>query len=331
MKKYLTLILTALMIVVLPVGCKKDNTEKVTQADTLKIVTTIFPEYDWVRQIAGDNIEHTDIQLLLKNGVDLHSYQPNTKDLTAISEADIFIYVGGHSDTWVEDALKDPVNKERIVINLFDVLDGELKPMMETEGMEHHHHEDHEDHDDHHHEDEYDEHVWLSLPRAVKAVDFIAEEMGKADKDRAKDYRENADKYIYELESLDQEYRQVIDDGTINTLIFADRFPFFYMTDDYGLYYYAAFSGCSADAEASFETISILANKIDELGLKHVLTIENRSHRIPETVIEHTKTGDQTILTLNSLQSVTEQDLKDGINYMDVMTDNLQILSEALK
>lgn len=337
MKKKIAVWLSVLMIVTIFAGfaseekAMKRNSDH--KEDKIKIVTTIFPEYDWVREIIGEKKENIDIQLLLKNGADLHSYQPNTADLLAISKADMFIYVGGHSDKWVEDALKDPINKNRIVINLFDVLDGELKPLKETEGMADHHEEDHheEDHHEEEHHHENDEHIWISLRRAIKSVNYISDQIASIDVQNADTYIQNADYYVKQLEKLDQEYRTSISQGKKDTIVFADRFPFFYMADDYGVNYYAAFTGCSAESEASFETVSILANKIDELKLQCLLTIENRTHKIPETIIENTKSQDQTVLTMNSLQSVTEKNIKDGISYLDVMQSNLEVLKKALQ
>lgn len=326
MKNKTIALLSALMVLVLLVGCasgKNEGKADNNKNNKIKIVTTIFPEYDWVRNIVGGNNDKVDIKLLVKNGVDLHNYQPNTDDLLAISNADIFIYVGGHSDQWVDEALKDPVNKDRVVINLFDVLDKDLKPLKESEGMEHHHD------DEHHHEN--DEHVWLSLPRTIKAVDYISTQLVSIDDDHSDAYENNTKDYIKELEELDQAYRACIGEGTKDTVVFADRFPFYYMADDYGLNYYAAFTGCSAESEASFETVSVLAKKIDEYELKYLLTIENRTHKIPETVIESTTLQNQEVLEMNSLQSVTEKDINDGITYLNAMKSNLEVLKIALQ
>lgn len=347
MKKIFSVILSALFVAVASTSCGKNARIDSPPTDKLKIVTTIFPEYDWVREIIGENAETVDLTLLLKNGVDLHSYQPSTEDLIAISQADVFVYVGGHSDTWVADALKNAANPDRITINLFDVLDDTLKPLVISEGMEHHHDEhdhnehshddhdhnehDHDEHEHHHDDSEKDEHVWLSLPRAQAAVRYIVEQIAKADPANADMYLANAEKYENELETLHQEYQEVVNTGKMNTIVFTDRFPFFYMADDYGLNYYAAFTGCSAEAEASFETVALLAQKIDELALENVITIENRTHKIPETVIESTKTKDQNILVLDSLQSVTQKQIEEGLTYLDVMKSNLNVLKTALQ
>lgn len=297
------------------------------KTEKLKIVTTIFPEYDWVRQIAGDKVSDMDITMLLDNGVDLHSYQPTADDIMKISDCDLFIYVGGESDEWVNDALKEAVNKDMQVINLLDVLGEQVKIEELVEGMQDTEHEEEEEHE----EKEYDEHVWLSLKNAETLCDAIAEALGNADPDNKAVYDTNKAAYIDQLVSLDNQYREVADQASVKTLLFGDRFPFRYLVDDYGLSYYAAFAGCSAESEASFETISFLAKKIDELGLKYVMTIEKSDQKIAKTIIENTQNKDQSILTLDSMQSTTSADAANGMTYLSIMEGNLNILKEALQ
>lgn len=297
------------------------------KTEKLKIVTTIFPEYDWVRQIAGDKVSDMDITMLLDNGVDLHSYQPTADDIMKISDCDLFIYVGGESDEWVNDALKEAVNKDMQVINLLDVLGEQVKIEELVEGMQDTEHEEEEEHE----EKEYDEHVWLSLKNAETLCDAIAEALGNADPDNKAVYDTNKAAYIDQLVSLDNQYREVADQASVKTLLFGDRFPFRYLVDDYGLSYYAAFAGCSAESEASFETISFLAQKIDELGLKYVMTIEKSDQKIAKTIIENTQNKDRSILTLDSMQSTTSADAANGMTYLSIMEGNLNILKEALQ
>ncbi len=297
------------------------------KTEKVKIVTTIFPEYDWVRQIAGDKVSDMDITMLLDNGVDMHSYQPTADDIMKISDCDLFIYVGGESDEWVNDALKEAVNKDMQVIDLLDVLGEQVKIEELVEGMQDAEHEEEEEHE----EKEYDEHVWLSLKNAETLCDAIAEALGNADPDNKAVYDTNKAAYIDQLVSLDNQYRKVVDQASMKTLLFGDRFPFRYMVDDYGLSYYAAFAGCSAESEASFETISFLAKKIDELGLKYVMTIEKSDQKIAKTIIENTQNKDQSILTLDSMQSTTSADVANGMTYLSIMEGNLNILKEALQ
>ena len=297
------------------------------KTEKVKIVTTIFPEYDWVRQIAGDKVSDMDITMLLDNGVDMHSYQPTADDIMKISDCDLFIYVGGESDEWVKDALKEAGNKDMQVIDLLDVLGEQVKMEELVEGMQDAEHEEEEEHE----EKEYDEHVWLSLKNAETLCDAIAEALGNADPDNKAVYDTNKAAYIDQLVSLDNQYREVVDQASMKTLLFGDRFPFRYMVDDYGLSYYAAFAGCSAESEASFETISFLAKKIDELGLKYVMTIEKSDQKIAKTIIENTQNKDQSILTLDSMQSTTSADVANGMTYLSIMEGNLNILKEALQ
>lgn len=291
----------------------------------LKIVTTIFPEYDWVREILGDKADHAEVTMLLGNGVDLHSYQPTADDIIKISDCDLFIYVGGESDGWVEDALKEATNKEMQVINLLDVLGEQVKEEEVVEGMEA---EEEESEDEN--EPEYDEHVWLSLKNAetlCNAISDALEEIDPANKDA---YATNAASYLEKLAALDGEYQTVVDNAARKTVLFGDRFPFRYLVDDYGLRYYAAFAGCSAETEASFETISFLAGKVDELRLPCVLTIEGAQHKIAETIVQNTAEKNQSILTLDSMQSTTSTDVANGTTYLSVMESNLDVLKQAL-
>lgn len=292
----------------------------------LKIVTTIFPEYDWVREILGDKADHAEVTMLLDNGVDLHSYQPTADDIIKISDCDLFIYVGGESDGWVEDALKEATNQNMKVINLLDVLGEQVKEEEVVEGME----GEEEEEADEEEGPEYDEHVWLSVKNAgtlCNAITDALEEIDPANKDT---YAANAASYLEKLAALDGEYQTVVDNAARKTVLFGDRFPFRYLVDDYGLSYYAAFAGCSAETEASFETISFLAQKVDELKLPCVLTIEGAKHKIAETIVQNTAEKNQSILTLDSMQSTTSTDVANGTTYLSVMESNLDVLKQAL-
>ena len=347
MKKIITLILAVAISATCLCGC---GAKKAGANDgKFEIVTTIFPEYDWVMNILGDNPGKAQVTMLLDKGVDLHSYQPTADDILKISTCDVFIYVGGESDKWVADALKEAVNEDMIVINLLDTLGDAAREEELVEGMqgEEHDHEDGEDHedgdeheDDENHEDgdeheheeevEYDEHVWLSLKNASALTKEISEAIIKADADNADTYRKNTDEYIGKLNALDKEYEDAVASAECKTLLFGDRFPFRYMTEDYGLDYYAAFIGCSAETEASFETITFLAGKVDELSLKSVIKLESSDGKIAKTIVENAKNKDIKILSLDSMQSATGKDVKNGTSYLSVMEKNLEVLKEAL-
>ncbi len=348
MKKFISAVVAGFLTLGSLTAC---NSSGAKGNGKLKIVTTIFPEYDWVMNVLGDKASDADVTMLLDNGVDLHSFQPTAADIMKISSCDLFIYVGGESDEWVEDALKEAVNKNMIVIDLLDELGDAVKEEELVEGMQgedeedhdhdHEHDEDHdhEDHDEdhkheHHHEEgevEYDEHVWLSLRNAQVLVKSISDALQKIDSANADTYKKNADSYIESLKALDADYKAVVDAASTKTILFGDRFPFRYMVDDYGLTYYAAFVGCSAESEASFETITFLSKKVDELSLPVVLTIEGKDKRIAETIIENTASKNQKVLTLDSMQSVSSSDVKNGTTYISIMESNLSVLKEALK
>lgn len=507
MKKMIPLFLVLTMVVGLLAGCGKKNAAETGESDSnkLSVVTTIFPEYDWVKEILGDKAESTDLTMLLDNGVDLHSYQPTADDIVKISDCDLFIYVGGESDKWVDDALKEATNKDMKVIDLLEVLGDSVKTEETVEGMQETEHahdhskevstfEDHEVQDrslsdwagswqsaypfaldgtlddafaamaeegemtadeyktyyqngyktditnidiegdhiaftyedgkkvgsdykyigyyiqnwstgtkaamyrfeavdrtsgapicvefndhmiesaapehfhirmsnesfdaivdpekswptffpadmtgedlcehmeghGHDHEEEADEHVWLSLKNAKTLVGAISDALQELDPDNKGIYAANAAAYIEKLSALDGAYQSAVDGAARKTVLFGDRFPFRYLVDDYGLSYYAAFAGCSAESEASFETVSFLAKKVDELKLPCVLTIEGKNHKIAETIVENTAEKNQKILTMDSMQSTTSEDVANGTTYLSVMEQNLSMLKEAL-
>ena len=322
MKKIIAVLLCVMMVFAFS-SCSDDEVTIIEDDSNLDVVVTVYPEYDWVKNIAGQ--VPVNITLLLDNGVDLHSYQPTTEDLVTIGTSGLFVYVGGESDAWVDSALTVTSNPAGVNVNLMEALGEELREEEVKEGMQAETEEEDED------EVEYDEHVWLSLKNAVTCVNAILDGMCEADPENADAYKVNASAYIKELEALDSEYASVVSEAKNNTLVFGDRFPFLYMTKDYGLDYYAAFVGCSAESEASFETVAFLSSKVDELGLKYVLAIEGSNNGIAQTVADNATAEDVSVLTINSLQSVTSQDLESGeLSYIGIMTENLEVLRTAL-
>lgn len=335
-------------VVMTAVLCSISSCSKISDGKK-SIVCTTFPEYDWVINILGEKADDFDVTLLQDNGTDLHNYQPSVQDIAKISKADLFVYVGGESDEWVEKVVEQSVNKNQIVVNMMDALGDKVRVEEIVEGMqaeegeehEHHHHDEveAEDEHEHHHHDgedddeeevEYDEHVWLSLSNAIDLTNVLCKEIAKIDSVHASVYTKNAAEYTKQLAALDAEYKAAIKSAKKNTVLFGDRYPFRYLTDDYGLKYYAAFVGCSAESEASFETIIFLANKVDELGLNAVLTIEKSDKKIAETVVNSTKNKNQQILEMDSLQSITTKEIKAGRNYLSAMKKNLEVLKKAL-
>ncbi len=325
-----------------------NNAEKKQEQGKLSIVATIYPEFSWAKSILGEQTSSVDLALLIKNGIDLHSFKPTAQDIAKIANADMVIYVGGESDEWIEKALEATPKKGRTEINLMKVLGDRVKAEEIVEGMqaeEEHHHEHAEDHDhehhdehaeehEHHHHDEEvenDEHVWLSLKNAEVIVKKIAEELSKLDAAHTAIYKQNTDTYIAQIQALDAEYREAVNGAARKTVLFGDRFPFRYMVDDYGIKYYAAFVGCSAESEASFETIAFLAGKMDAESLPVIFTIENSNGKIAKAVLAASKNSKNAqILAINSMQSITEQQIAEGISYLSIMQLNLDVLKKAL-
>ena len=335
MKRIFPLFLALAVAVSLLAGCGKKNATESgeSESDKLRVVATIFPGYDWVHQIMGNRAAAADLTMLLDNGVDLHSYQPTTDDIIKVFDCDLFIYVGGESDGWAENALKTAANKDIKVVSLLEVLGERVKTEEIVEGMQdadHAHAHDHEHDHGHDHGEEKDEHVWLSLKNAKTLVGAIADALQELDPDNKDTYAANASAYIEKLSALDGAYQSAVDGAARKTVLFGDRFPFRYLVDDYGLSYYAAFAGCSAESEASFETVSFLAKKVDELGLPCVLTIEGKNHKLAETIVQSTAGKNQKVLTMDSMQSMTSKDAANGATYLSVMEQNLSVLKEAL-
>ena len=321
----------------------------------LRIVATTFPLYDWTRQILGKQLETVELVQLQDNGIDLHNFQPTVRDIARVSQCDLFLYVGGESDGWVEKALGSPRNPRRIALNLIKELGNAVQEEEPLEGMEahdHHHggqhpeekgkhthehgkHHDHDeddhDEDDHdeddHDEDDHevDEHVWLSLRCAASLCQVIAAQLSKLDNEHGAEYQANCRAYVEALQGLDKRYRDAVAAAPLKKLLFADRFPFRYLAKDYG-----AFSGCSAETEASFKTIAFLAGKVDECNLPVVLVLEDRRHKIAETVVRTAKHKNLRILPMDSQQSATSRDAAKGKGYLEAMEKNLAVLKTAL-
>ncbi len=304
-------------------GCSQGRLS--SAPEKIDVICTTFSEYDWTRQIVGDS-KNVEITYLLGNGVDLHNYQPSAEDIMKISDCDMFVYVGGESDKWVDDALREARNKDMQVVKLLESIGDFAKEEEIKEGME----AEEEEEEGEEEGPEYDEHVWLSLRNAEICCDDICNALCKLDSSGAEDYKANLAAYNAELDALDSEYTDMADNAKVKTIVFGDRFPFRYLVDDYGIDYYAAFVGCSAETEASFETIVGLANKIDELGIDTVFTIENSDPSIAQAVIDNSQNKDRNIETLNSIQSVTADTVSSGVTYISIMRQNLETLRKVL-
>ena len=330
MKKFICLF--TIIILILGLSFSALSACSSTDDGKLKIVVTIFPIYDWVNELLGDKADQATVTLLLDSGADLHSYQPSVSDMVAVAEADLFIYIGGESDEWVEKALKNATNKNRRTMNLLSLLGDRAQIEKIVEGMERPHEEDVGDSArEEKEETEYDEHVWLSLKNAAFYVDLICKELSAIDPENADAYAESAANYLRSLNALDAEYQAVAEDSPRDTILFGDRFPFRYLVEDYGLKYYAAFVGCSAETNASVQTMTFLTNKTNELDLKVIFKLENSNGEIAEEIKRESRAKNQEILILDSLQSATKKEYKNGRDYLSVMRSNLDALRRALE
>jgi len=315
-------ILTSICMLTACGNSSQGMASKIDASDENKIdiVCTAFPQYDWVNNVIKGNEDDFSVTLLNDNGGDLHNYQPSAMDMAIISDCDLFIYVGGESDSWVEDALKEAKNKDMHIINMMDMVGDSL-----VQGE--HHHDEGEEHE---HETVYDEHVWLSLHNAECIVEGICSDIKELDDENADSYEQNCKAYVTKLTELDSKYEIAVEESKSKTLLFADRFPFKYMTDDYGINYFAAFEGCSAETEASFETVAFLSKKADELGLDTIVVIDGSDQKLAEVIIENTTQKNQQIVVLDSLQAVSKDDIEGGCTYLKVMEDNLLVVEQAL-
>ena len=322
------------------------NREKFEQKKYL-VVSTSFPGYDFARAVTKNTNIST--KMLVKPGAETHTYEPTPQDIIDIKNADMFIYVGGDSDTWVEKILKDVDTKKTHVVKLVDLVstvEEEIVEGMEDEDEhdhEHHHDHDHADHDhdhdhkdhghdhDHHHDHdeeeegpEIDEHVWTSPKKAMEIVKKIAEVAYEIDAEEKTKINDNAEKYVAEIAQVDKDLHQAID-GKISEIVVADRFPFRYFADEFSLKYAAAFSGCSEQTEASAKTISFLINKVKQEKIKKIYKIELSNGKIAETVSRDTGAE---VLELHSAHNVTADDFSKGVTYVDLMKRNLVALSK---
>lgn len=279
----------------------------------ISIVCTTFPVFDWVTEIIGAENEEFDVALLSKGG-DIHSYQPSAWDIAKIHNCNLFLYNGGNSDKWSEDIIGE---NEVNVLRLFDVVKEELV----CEQSEHHHE----------HDEDYDEHIWLSLRLAKMSVEAVADAICELAPQNAELFEKNKEAYILKLDELDEQYRKTVENSLDKTIVFADRFPFLYLTEDYGVAAVAAFPGCSADTDASFEVVAKLVEKVDELNKDTILVLENSNQSVAETVVKNTEKKTAKIAVMNSCQSIGEEEIRKGASYLEIMTKNLDAFEKALK
>ncbi len=308
--KLLLIFVVSIFGIVSLTGCnKKQETQ-----DKLTIVSTNFPGYDFARAITMDNT-NVKVKMLLKPGAESHTFEPTPEDIKTIKNSDIFIYVGGDSDEWVDDILNDIDTDKTKIIKLIDLVDA--KEEVTTEGME----------SDEEEESELDEHVWTSPKNAIEIINKLKKEIINIDNDEKSNLESNANHYVNKLNDLDTEFKSIVKTAKRKEIIVGDRFPLRYFADEYGLSYYAAFPGCSEQTEASAKTISFLANKVKEDKIPVVLKIELSSGNIANTIAKETNTK---VLEFNSAHNISQSDFDAGITYVDIMKKNAEVLKEAL-
>ena len=327
--KNISILLTLSMLLVMLSGCAGAASK--AEDGKISIVATIFPQYDFARRIAGDK---ADVKMLLKPGMEAHSYEPSPKDIIGISECDLFLNVGGESESWLEAVLDSADNPDMKIIsamNCVDVIEEETSEGMQS--REHHHEHEHENESDsdHHHDDEeeeeYDEHVWTSPMNAIAIVNEINKALCELDPDNAEYYCANTNQYVDELMRLDNSFREVTTGAKRKILIFGDRFPLLYFVREYGLEYYAAFPGCAAETEPSAATVASLIDKVKREKVPVVFYIELSNHKVADAIAE--ATGTKTA-QFNTCHNITADDFAAGESYLSLMKANVDVLKEAL-
>ncbi|QTM09591.1 metal ABC transporter substrate-binding protein [Brachyspira hyodysenteriae] len=332
MQKKILIFLTILLFSITSCNDANKNNNK-TSNGKINVVATIFPIYDFTKNIALDNIN---LQMIIKPGIEIHSFNTTPADVIDIQNADIFIYIGGESEAWAEKIVSSMDTNNKKIVRLIDyvkALDEEI-----VEGMEHdedHNHEEEANHNEHEndieeshtHEGVYDEHIWTSPKNAQLMVAAICNALSEIDADNADVYKANADKYNQELTALDEEIRNAVGSSKRKNIVFGDRFPFRYLAEEYGLEYRAPFTGCSSQVDASPKTIAYLINYIKDNKIPYLYYIELSNEKIANTLIEQTGASK---LKLHSGQNVSKEEFNSGITYLSIMRDNLESLKKGL-
>lgn len=305
----------------------KNKQATINQDNKLQIVVTSFPQYDFARAVAKDE---ADISMLIKPGVESHSYEPTPEDIQKIENSDLFIYTGGENDEWVEGILDSLDTSKTKIVKLEDCVTLiEEDETVGLEGVSTHSHDDYEDSDhEHSSEIEYDEHVWTSPKNAIKIIEKIESVLCELDEEKQETYKKNAEEYISEINDIDAQIRNIVKHAKRKTLVFGDRFPFKYFVEEYGLDYKAAFPGCSDEMEPSADTISYLINFIKKENIPVVLHVELSNEKVANTLAEETNTK---TMCLNAVHNVSQQDFEKGVTYVSLMRENIKTLKVALQ
>lgn len=333
MKKFISLVLLVMLLSMTLLGCAQQGSSAVnsdaTGEDKLDIVTTNYPTYDFTRAVAKDI---ANITMLTKPGTEIHSFDPSPSDIIKIQNADVFIYVGGEGDAWVETILEsmDTTNKE--IIKLMDYVAAVEEETVEGMEPEEHEQEAAEEHEEegieHEHEEgEYDEHIWTSPKNALLMITAISDALVKIDSKNYESYMQNSNDYIAQIKVVQNEISEIVKSSVHKLMIFGDRFPFRYFADEFGLEYRAAFSGCSTETEASAGTLSYLIDTVKKNNITHVFYIELSNKNIARTICE--QTGAEMLL-LHSCQNISKEDFEAGATYLSLMKQNAENLKKGL-
>lgn len=319
MKKTISLILISLLLILSLTfgGCGKSKDSFDVTSEKLKVVTTIFPYYDFVRSIAGDKAE---LKLLLSPGNEPHSYDPSPSDIVAVENCDIFIYNGGESDEWVESVLDSIENKNIHILRMMDY----VSLIEEEEGEEEHSHEGEEHHKE---ETEYDEHIWTSLRNSIELVKAVSSQLQNCDETNSSYYEKQTDILINNLKKLDDEFTSVVSNAKRNNIVFGDRFPIIYFVNDYGIDYDCAFPGCSSETEPSISTVKRLIDYTRDESIPVVFYLEFSSGNVARLIAEDSSAK---IMRYSSCHNVTKDEFEQGVTYISLMEQNLYAIKEAL-
>ena len=313
-----TISFLAVIALLLPclIGCggngKKD--------DKLTVLCTVFPIYDWVCELVGD-AEGIDVELLVTNGTDLHSYEPTAADMAKILGCDMIVYVGGESDSWVKKALESNKREDRAELSLI-----EYEEITKHTISDEHLAEQSDDHDHSHEDGVIDEHIWLSPKNALVACEYIKNELCALNEENTEKFESSFAAYAEKLGKLDEKFEEL---QISEPIIFADRFPFIYLCEDYGISYYAAFDGCTTEADADFETVIRLASIADEYSTKYLFVTENSDRQLANAIADAREADTSRILALDSMQSVNSEKISSGVTYISIMEKNLSVLKDA--
>lgn len=315
LKRKLLAVITATATIFSLCACSSESSYSSSDSGKLKIISTVFPPYDLARQIAGDNAE---ISILLPPGSEIHNYEPSAKDMIAIRNCDIFLYIGGENEQWAEKLINSNDTENVTAVKLIDYV-----PTLSEDEDEHDHDHDH----DHDHEHETDEHIWTSPKNAQLMLSAVYDAICKVDPSDKQTYTKNKDAYAKQLSDLDNAYRSAVDNAKNKTIVLADKFPFRYLAHEYGLEFSAAFAACSDESEPGVSTMIKLTKTIKENNIPAVYYLEFSSTKIADTLCDETGA---TKLMLHSCHNVSKQDIENNVSYVDLMKQNLENLKLTL-